>query len=180
VGSAGLDGTPVKLLCCEIRRPWPGRDMERSFYDGGCCLALARAGIGWATCWPCRDRVPEFGGTASFFVVAAWRSVCHFGSGLTHVSRVGNCAFGSHAVDFPGFACIRSAWRPAWFGLMRIFPPFPPHRAWIKFVVLRSYGPFHKKCPILYLNKSPTWHRKNMPRISLGRFAIDSSFRLAS
>ena len=31
--------------------------------------------------------------------------------------------------NFPGFACIRSAWRPAWFGLMRIFPPFPPHRA---------------------------------------------------
>ena len=39
---------------------------------------LGRAGIGLATCWRCRDRVPESGGTASFFVVAAWRSVCHF------------------------------------------------------------------------------------------------------
>ena len=42
------------------------------------------------------------------------------------------------AMEFPGFACIGSAWRPAWFGLMRIFPPFPPHRACRKFFVLRS------------------------------------------
>ena len=53
--------------------------------------------------------------------------------------RSGSHAFGSHAVNVPGFACIRSAWRPAWFGLMRIFPPFPPHRACRKFFVLSSW-----------------------------------------
>ncbi len=36
---------------------------------------------------------------------------------------------GIHPADVPGFACIGLAWRPAWLGLMRIFPPFAPHRA---------------------------------------------------
>ena len=62
--------------------------------------------------------------------MAAWRSVGHFGSRLPRcLLGPGAMAFGSHPVDFPGSAGIRSAWRPAWFGLMRIFPPFPPHRA---------------------------------------------------
>ncbi len=81
VAPAGLDRTPIELLV---------RDQKAVAQQGQGTVvlrrrllpALARAGIGWATCWPCRDRGPEFDGTASFFVVAAWRSVCHFGSRL--------------------------------------------------------------------------------------------------
>ena len=67
-------------------------------------------GIGWATCWPCRDWVRDFGGTARFFVVAAWRSILPFWQSVSPLApRSGSRAFGTHAVDVPGFACIRSA-----------------------------------------------------------------------
>ncbi len=81
VAPVGLDGTPIELLLRDqkaVAQQGQGTVVLRRWL----LPALARAGIGWATCWPCRDRVPEFGATASFFVVASWRSVCHFGSRL--------------------------------------------------------------------------------------------------
>ena len=46
--------------------------------------------------------------------------------------------------------------------------------------LLRGYGPFGKKCRIRYLKSSAMQHRKKMPRMSAGRFAMDCSFRRAS
>ncbi len=43
--------------------------------------------------------------------------------------------------------------------------------------LLRAYGPFGKKCNIAYVKSSATQHRKNRPRSSCGRLAIDCSLR---
>ena len=74
------------------------------------------------------EAAEEFWGAAG---LAGYRSRCW-------CEFKGPC-LGFHASEFRGFAGIGSAWRPAWFGLMRIFPPFPPHRACTKFVVLSSW-----------------------------------------
>ena len=70
----------------------------------------------------CRDRVFEFGGNGEApcrrglaIVLSFWQMVW----------SVFHPWLRAHALESPGFACIRSAWRPAWFGLMRVFPPFP-------------------------------------------------------
>ena len=60
VAPAGLDGTPIELLLRDqkaVAQQGQGTVVLRRWL----LPALARAGIGWATCWPCRDRVPEFG-----------------------------------------------------------------------------------------------------------------------
>ena len=43
-----------------------------------------------------------------------------------------------------------------------------------------SYGSFGKKCPMNHLKSSATQHRKNSPRSSCGRFAMDCNFRRVS
>ena len=60
-GAAGLNGTPIELLLRDqkaVAQEGQGTVVLRRWL----LRALARAGIGWATCWPYRDRVPEFGG----------------------------------------------------------------------------------------------------------------------
>jgi len=42
------------------------------------------------------------------------------------------------------------------------------------------YGSFGKKSRIRYLKRSAMQHRKKMPRMSAGRFAMECSFRRAS
>ena len=74
--------------CCEIRRSWPSRDMERSFYPDGCCLALARAGFGLATCWPCRDRVPHCGGVIRFASYSYSASRCSYSYSIDSFAKV--------------------------------------------------------------------------------------------
>ena len=77
-GAAGLDGIPIEVLVRDPRAVAPQGD-GTVVLRRWLVTVLGRAGIGLATWWRCRDRVSEFGGTARSFVVAAWRSVCHFG-----------------------------------------------------------------------------------------------------
>ena len=137
VAPAGLDGTPIELL--RDQKAVARRDRERSFYDGGCCRLwleresagrrAGRVGIGFLSSAGRRGALSSRAGDRSVILA----------DGLVRVSSVFHPWLRTHAVEFPGFACIGSAWRPAWFGLMRIFPPFPPHRACRKFVVLSSW-----------------------------------------
>jgi len=57
VAPADSDGTPIELLLRDqkaVARQGQGTVVLRRWL----LRALARAGIGWATCWPCRERVP--------------------------------------------------------------------------------------------------------------------------
>ena len=106
VAPADSDGTPIELLLRD-QKAVAGQGQGTVVLRRWLLRALARAGIGLVTWSRCRDPIFDFGGTARRIVVAAWRSICHFGrwSGPCFIRGSGIMRWNSRASpasDWPG------------------------------------------------------------------------------